>query len=232
MAVPTHVACGAADAEAFDSLPGIAGAIVNRIGGSAGVVLAVERRRVARAPPADPDPWDHYVLGSDATSHFARAGSLRAVHHLRAAVVADPRFARAWCRLAAAYLTQLACTCTDDAGSTAGPDLANLRRAMAMNPCYPAWYSLAFGYCAYHAGAFRDAIEELSKTSNEFLDKQLYLCLCHAELGEADDVRRHRSLPLELNPAFSTAGLVAGDLMSPAAATRVRASARAARLSD
>ena len=289
------------EGRAFASLPTLAGAIVNRVGGSAGVMLAAERDRVSRAVSAGPDAWDHYVRGSDVATYFSAEGSLRAIAHLRDAVAADPRFVRAWARLAAAYLCQLAYTYTDDPEATAalyveaactaaeldpfdafanalaggarhlvgepergaahferalalGPndadtlaavayirptkqptaaeDLANLRRALAMNPCHPAWYSLAFGYCGYHAGAFAEAVGQLLTVPDDFLDKHLYLCLCYAELGDAEGVERHRPLLLSLKPAFSTATVVAADAMVPEAASKVLTSARAAGLPD
>lgn len=106
---------------------------------------------------------------------------------------------------------------------TAQIDYQNIARAMRLNPYYPEWYSLAFGYCGFYAGMYQEAIDELLSVGDGMLDKHLYLTLCHAELGNREQCRRERALVLDLQPEFSVERLIAGDsIIEPAALDALR----------
>ena len=96
---------------------------------------------------------------------------------------------------------------------TAREDLALARRAVQLNPIVPDWYALAYGYAAYHAGEYQEALNALAKIEPGTSDANLYRALSFAELGRAEDCARERELLLSIVPDLKISGIVEGDLM-------------------
>jgi TolB-like protein len=99
---------------------------------------------------------------------------------------------------------------------TAEEDVALARRAMDLNPLYPDWYSMAFGYSSYYARHFEDVIGAFSRA--DIADMHLYLALSHGQLGHTIESARHREKLLALIPDFSAQGIIEGDAMCDPAA--------------
>lgn len=271
----------------FDAQDAISAAVVNRIGGSDGVMIATERTRLKRSHTGNFRSYDHYVMGSNVDQYFTKEGAQSACTHLEKAVAIDPLFTRAWCRLAALYLLQIVFTYIEDlemaaeryvqaaltaveidpddsfaqalagggwfmAGEvekgkecferslqmgpnhadtlaflayvrpsklpTAKEDFANIRRAIKLNPFYPLWYSFAYGYSAFFAGDYESCITELKKVHDQYFDKQLYLALSYAALGDKENSMLHVGKLLELQPNLSTRYLIEADSICDEAA--------------
>ena len=75
------------------------------------------------------------------------------------------------------------------------------------------WYSLAHGYCAYHAKQYQESIDALSLANPKVFDMQLYTTLGLAELGETALMEKHREIVLELNPDITAIKIIEGDLV-------------------
>ncbi len=82
----------------------LSASIVNRIAGSAGIVLANERERLSRRQPPQLQAFECFVLGSDSRDYLTDEGSLRAIGWLEQSIASDATFARAWARLACVLL--------------------------------------------------------------------------------------------------------------------------------
>ena len=162
-----------------------------------------------RAVEADPsDSFAHAVAGG---AHFQAGDAARGRDAFERALANGASNADTLAAVAYIRPTKL---------PTAAKDLENVRRAMALNPLRPMWYSLAFGYCAYYAGAFREAADELSRVDDDVLDKHLYRTLCLAELGETEALADGRARLLAMRPGLSLRVLVLGDAMHDADAVR------------
>ena len=280
----------------------ISAAVVNRIGGSDGVMISTERKRLKRSYTSDISSYDHYVMGSNVDQYFTKEGSQKACAHLEQAVAIDPLFTRAWCRLAALYLLQIVFTYTNDlemaaeryvqaaltavdidpddsfaqalagggwfmAGEpekgkecfsralemgpnhadvlafiayvrpsklpTADEDLANIRRAMRLNPFYPLWYTFSLGYSAFYSGDYETCITELKKVHDQYFDKQLYLTLSYASIGDIENCAKHREQLLEMQPDLSISYLIEADsICDSSARTLFKAASKAACLPE
>lgn len=286
----------------FEAQDDISAAVVNRIGGSDGVMISTERTRVKRSNTGNLRSYDRYVLGSNVALYLTKDGSEKACTHLEKAVEIDPLFVRAWCRLAALYLLQIVFSFTDDlekavekfvqAALTAaeidpedslalalagggwymagepekgkecfrrsllmGPNLAdslalvaylrpskvdtaeedfdNVNKAIKLNPFYPMWYSFAYGYSAFYAGEYESGIAELVKVHNQYFDKQLYLTLSYALLGDQQNMAKHKALLLEIRPDFSYRYIIQVDtICDPTALARFISAAKLAGLPE
>lgn len=256
--------------------------IVNRICGSASVVISAERIKLTRATPSNPAAYQLYVMASDIDRAFTKSGTLETIENYERVVKLDPTFARAWMRLAAMHFYAAACAYTDDVKTTIesmvscalraaeldsndsliqglagaaycfldqptiaaecfnralslGPndadtlamlafirptkfptvevDLENIRRARSLNLFHPKWYSLAHGYAAYHSKNYVEAITALEQAGFDFLDTNLYLTLCYAEIGDRTKMEAHKSALLKMNPHISASMIIEGDNM-------------------
>jgi len=272
----------------FEIQDDLSAKIVNRIGGTAGVVITVERSNLLRERPGNPEAYDLYIMASNIDKSLSKEGNAKAVEQLKKVVDMDPLFSRAWMRLASLYLLSAALTYTNDLEATVqayieaamraveldpndalcqahaggancflgrltlakecferainlGPnnadalalvsyirptkfetvkkDLENIRRAKSLNPYFPMWYSLAHGYCAYHAGEYQEAIDALEQADTQILDPQLYLALCYAELGNQEKTDLHRENLFAINPNMQASQVVEGDSMQIIAIT-------------
>ena len=266
----------------FEVQDNISAKIVNRISGSAGVVISAERSQLHRNLPASPEAYELYVLGSNVDKSLSKDGAAETIAIYEKAVSIDPQFARAWVRLACLHLISAACAYTDNLEETLGSyvecslraaeldpndslgqataggaycildelgkgkecfdralllgpndadtlafisyvrptkyptvdkDLENVRRAIGLNPYYPMWYSLAHGYCAYHAGFYEEAIEAYGHADTNIPDTHLYLTLCYAEIDDPEMSVRHKTHLLDLNPNITATQIIEGDAM-------------------
>ena len=75
------------------------------------------------------------------------------------------------------------------------------------------WYSLAHGYCAYHAKHYQEAIDALALANPDVFDMQLYTTLSYAELGDTTHMEKHRKIVLSLNPDLTATKIIEGDLV-------------------
>lgn len=256
--------------------------IVNRISGTAGVLISIERSQLSRNMPSNPEAYDLYIMASNINKSLSKDGALESIQLYKKATDLDPLFSRAWMRLASMHLFCAACAYTDDLTSTIehyiksamtaveldpndslcqaqaggafcfmgelikarecfdraillGPnnadtlalvsyirptkfqtvskDLENVRHAKSLNPYFPVWYSLAHGYCAYHAGEYLEAVESLEQADSDIFDTQLYLALSYAELDHVEKVDEHRQIILTMNPDLKVSMIVEGDAM-------------------
>lgn len=116
---------------------------------------------------------------------------------------------------------------------TAKEDFNNIERAMKLNPFYPVWYSLAYGYSAIYAENFLDAINVLEKINDEYFDKHLYLTLSYAALGNYEYMNSHRAHLLTIQPKLSTDYLIVADsICEPRALALLRRCASVAGLPE
>jgi TolB-like protein/DNA-binding CsgD family transcriptional regulator len=90
--------------DVFEVQDALARAIVNRLAGVAGEVLAAERTLARRKTPESLEAYDLYVLGTNMSSLFTREGTREGIGFFERAVRIDPHFARAWHRLAVMHL--------------------------------------------------------------------------------------------------------------------------------
>lgn len=270
------------DSNIFDAQDRLSATIVNRISGTAGILMSVERNQLQRDLPSNPEAYELYILASNIDKSLSREGLASSIKLYEKAVKLAPSFSRAWMRLASLHLFSAACAYTDDLESTVeqfiacalqaveidsndslsqalaggaycfmgemtkgresfdralslGPnnadtlalvayirptkfatvskDLENVRRAKSLNPYYPMWYSLAHGYCAYHAGEYLESIESLNHADADIPDTQLYLMLSYVESGEPKKADTHKQKLLALNPDVTVAALIEGDAM-------------------
>jgi len=74
--------------------------VASAVGGFSGQIPQVERLRLGRKSPDDPQAYELYLLGHELEMRFEKESALRGFALLRRAVRLDPDFARAWLVLA------------------------------------------------------------------------------------------------------------------------------------
>jgi TolB-like protein/class 3 adenylate cyclase len=108
--------------------------VSSRLGGNlGGMIVAADRNVAMRKRPTDLTAYDLYVLGGEALRPYTKEGTDEAIRLLKRSIEIDPKFARAWARLAWAYLHQSDWG-TDDTPAARTLRVATARRALELDP--------------------------------------------------------------------------------------------------
>jgi tetratricopeptide (TPR) repeat protein len=85
--------------------------------------------------------------------------------------------------------------------------IAQMKKAMRLNPLSPHWYAWFLGLAYYHAGQYEEAIVALKPLLHllGWDTVSLRLAASYAQLGRLDEARAQAAEVLKLNPDFSIA---------------------------
>jgi class 3 adenylate cyclase/TolB-like protein/cytochrome c-type biogenesis protein CcmH/NrfG len=107
-------------------------AVVNRLGGSAGLIQQAERSAAKRRRPGNLGAYELYLLAGEKLDQPSRAGVEAAIGLLDRAIALDPGLARAWVALSHARRESESFAADPAAAARAALDAAN--RAVALDP--------------------------------------------------------------------------------------------------
>ena len=81
--------------------------------------------------------------------------------------------------------------------------IADLRKALRLNPHPPGWYYWLLGLAQYAAGRYEDAIETLRHEATHRMGSQRILAASLAQLGRLEEAKVEAAQFLASNPHFS-----------------------------
>jgi len=86
--------------------------------------------------------------------------------------------------------------------------VALIAESMRLDPHHPTWYWQELGLAHFAARRYEEAITALRHRPNLHYIEQIYLAVCHAQLGEDEAMRAAAAEVLHLRPDFSSAAFV------------------------
>ena len=136
------------DPNIFDVQDRISSKIINRIGGSAGILITAQRNELHRNKPSSPKAYELYVMASNIDKSLSENGLAESIDLCKKAVTLDPLFSRAWGRLAALHLFSAVCAYAEDIESAIEQYIESAMRALELDSNDSMSQALAGGaYC-------------------------------------------------------------------------------------
>ena len=127
----------------------VAEQVATRLAASSGAIPEAERAASQRARPEDLKAYDLYRLGQEAMMRFTKQSTEEALHWFKQAVDQDPKLARAWIALAAAYDATIAHGA--DVNTARAAAMPAIRRSLELDPLDAAAHA-TFGHILGMAG--------------------------------------------------------------------------------
>jgi adenylate cyclase len=81
--------------------------------------------------------------------------------------------------------------------------IAQLKKAMRMNPRHPSWYLGVLGYAYYEAGQYEKALATLKKDTKPFFTVHRTMAAVYVRLGRLEEARAEVSKMFEKNPYYT-----------------------------
>ena len=167
---------------------------------------SLERALVHARDAVDRDanlPQAHFVLGQVLVfgRHFADA-----IETVRTALTLDPNYADAYALLAVCKIS------TGDAAA----GIAEIDRAMRLNPLPPAVYHQLRGRALYFAGRYQEAVKALQRAvemNPNYLLSHVLLTAAYGQLDTPDDIEWQRAQLLLLQPDFVVEKWIAREII-------------------
>ena len=81
--------------------------------------------------------------------------------------------------------------------------IAQLKKAMRMNPRHPSWYRHILGFAYYEVGQYKEALATLKKDNKPFFLTHRTLAAVYVRLGRLEEARAEVSKMFDKNPYYS-----------------------------
>jgi len=81
--------------------------------------------------------------------------------------------------------------------------IAQLKKAMRMNPRHPSWYLGVLGDAYYHVGQYKEALATLKQDNNPFFTVHRTMAAVYVRLDRLDEARAAISEMLKINPYYT-----------------------------
>jgi TolB-like protein/Flp pilus assembly protein TadD len=81
--------------------------------------------------------------------------------------------------------------------------IAQLKKAMRMNPRHPSWYLGVLGYAYYEVGQYEEALATLKKDNKPWFTTHRTLAAVYVRLGRLEEARAEVSKMFEKNPYYT-----------------------------